>query len=224
LGAPLTPWDGRSFAVFPSGSGAGDSTQIRLLSPCFDLTAFNPGDSIFFGMTIEQEKQLRGFADDSLKLEISTDGGLRFTKLAKYVRTAGQVPYLAWAHKVIDISSYQGQSVRFGITGYSSGGNDMAIDLIRISNNRLTALEKPEAALSFAVYPNPTNGRLTISLPEGNSYNRIRLMNTAGQELFSIDPHSGLVHELSLEALPTGIYLVQAQHETQLITQKIVKQ
>ena len=73
----------------------------------------------------------------------------------------------------------------------------------------------------IAVYPNPTNGMLTIELPNGG-VSIIQLINSIGQ----IVVNEKVVNEksqINLQHLPSGIYFLKANTNGQLKTVRIIK-
>ena len=73
------------------------------------------------------------------------------------------------------------------------------------------------------VYPNPTNALITIEINEEVSADFGEILNQLGQVVhqFTIDQSQVL---LSLESLPTGMYLVKIQTDKGLFAQPILKQ
>ena len=81
---------------------------------------------------------------------------------------------------------------------------------VRISN-----LGVVESNNAFNVYPNPTEGQLTI---QAHGFVNATLYNTVGQKVTTTKQPV-----LSLENLPNGVYFLQVTTETNIFTEKIIK-
>lgn len=80
-------------------------------------------------------------------------------------------------------------------------------------------------SLALRVYPNPTQGTVQVALPESTTGAEIRVRNMQGQLLTSQHMVTGNgTAQISLEHLPTGIYLVEAIAGGQHGVQRVVKQ
>ena len=75
------------------------------------------------------------------------------------------------------------------------------------------------------IYPNPTTGKLTISLPEswGRKASQVSVYNANGQRVISQTAHTQ-IFEISLYDLPSGMYIMQIIGDNKLaISKKIIK-
>lgn len=77
---------------------------------------------------------------------------------------------------------------------------------------------------SFVVYPNPTNGRITMILPESANGIVIEIFSLVGERLAIFNVSGKSHHEFDLTAYPKGIYFVRVQDGSEFVMQKIVKQ
>ncbi len=78
----------------------------------------------------------------------------------------------------------------------------------------------------ISVWPNPTSGLLTVDIPlsADASSIRLQLFNMWGTKLLSRDlPGSGR-HEISIESVPNGIYILTVQSAGMTRMMKVVKQ
>jgi hypothetical protein len=73
------------------------------------------------------------------------------------------------------------------------------------------------------IYPNPTQGWMTVSLEEGTATS-VTIRNSLGQLLLSDKTPSTNQVELDLSSYPTGIYFLQLEVDGQVITKKIIKE
>ena len=81
------------------------------------------------------------------------------------------------------------------------------------------------SAGTLEAYPNPTTDRLTLDLRNlTTGATRAQLRNLAGQLVLEQPVADGTMPELSMAALPTGIYLLQVHTASTTLTQRLVKQ
>lgn len=76
---------------------------------------------------------------------------------------------------------------------------------------------------AITTYPNPTSGKLSITLEEGNATS-VAIRNSLGQILLIDKTRATNQLELDISAYPTGLYFLQLEVDGQLMTKKIVKQ
>ena len=88
--------------------------------------------------------------------------------------------------------------------------------------NQLIGINE-HSSISFSTYPNPTSGKLSITLEEGNATS-VTIRNSLGQILLIDKTRATNQLELDISAYPTGLYFLQLEVDGQLMTKKIVKQ
>lgn len=77
---------------------------------------------------------------------------------------------------------------------------------------------------SFTLYPNPTNGQITISLDENVMATEAAVYNTMGQTVMT-QPVNDSRFEMNLNSLQSGIYFVAVRNGNKVVgIQKIVKE
>jgi hypothetical protein len=74
----------------------------------------------------------------------------------------------------------------------------------------------------FSIYPNPSNGNITIAFQDGLKNGTLEVFNSIGQEIYS-DKISGSISkkDINLNAA-TGIYFVKVNDEEKVFTKKLV--
>jgi len=94
-----------------------------------------------------------------------------------------------------------------------------------IKINRLTAgLDDPDPEGRISLYPNPSNEKITISLPaEIGLPQYIRLFNSLGQELSQVVVRTDTDLMMDISGLSTGIYFVELDQTGRLKRMKFVK-
>jgi len=73
------------------------------------------------------------------------------------------------------------------------------------------------------IYPNPTNGRITLNF-ESDKIRSITVYSITGKKVIDSQQSAGLQHELTLENLEPGVYSITILDGTQTITKKVIKQ
>jgi hypothetical protein len=130
---------------------------------------------------------------------------------------------------VIDLPGYnQISTYSFTVTFSSSNlnGLDFVIDDGEIFKSNFLGLDPLELA-ELVVYPNPTNGELTVQLPSNLTNPKITVYNTMGQIVHSENTKSNSSKTITtnVSGLTEGIYIVRVQgdeftSETRLIKTK----
>lgn len=100
--------------------------------------------------------------------------------------------------------------------GYSNGV-DSKIDDSSIPSNQLTNQEE-----DILIYPNPTDGNITIDLKQLTANSKLTLTNNLGVELFTKTIKEPIT-SLNLSEFPVGLYFIKIQLGEQMIIKKVVK-
>jgi len=126
------------------------------------------------------------------------------------------------------IANWRVDATGFNCTPTARYGNNSAQSAIvksksNISNNRSTLVKNTES--NFSVYPNPTNGNLTISFtnsPFGKV--SVKVMSAIGQEVYSETfTQTNENHHVDLSKYESGIYLVQITTSNSTVIKRVVK-
>ncbi len=177
-------------------------------------------------------KMYLGVYGDSLQVAMSRDCGETWTTLfnkgAWGLATVSGATYDMfypespddWKRESFPLSYFEGPMlIRFRcVNGY---GNNLYIDNINI--DLLTGTQTFEAKNYITVYPNPSTGLITISLPENSPHSQLTILNLSGQELLhqiTTEPTT----TINVSALPPGVYFVRLQNEKTIQTGKFIKQ
>jgi hypothetical protein len=119
------------------------------------------------------------------------------------------------------------------ITGTDSGA--VSFDTCMLNNSNwqmfLAKLAVPQNATGlselanghyFTIYPNPSNGRFTVSIPAEEGASLLTVRNSLGQLVYSkqIKNHSG--YEVDLSSQPGGIYFAELIQGNKRSVQKII--
>jgi hypothetical protein len=78
---------------------------------------------------------------------------------------------------------------------------------------------------TFAVYPNPSNGKVFISSPESIKIDQITILDINGRIIKSITPHNiQEQYELDLSGINQGVYFAAIDSSEGKLTRKIILQ
>ena len=87
----------------------------------------------------------------------------------------------------------------------------------------LTSAEEVIAGVQITLFPNPTDGKLTLSRTEnGEAVIRATICTATGAAVEKCDITS-LQHDFDLSRLPSGIYILRLESATESQTWKVIK-
>ncbi|WP_192823092.1 SBBP repeat-containing protein [Rufibacter sp. LB8] len=125
------------------------------------------------------------------------------------------------------ITGYIQQPVTFGATTLSKNGNGYDIFVAKLGNGP-TSVKESQLAASLLVYPNPTRGQISFTLPlSGRTVVETRLLDSKGQVLQSQRFTAGsgdFQQTLTLKDQAAGVYFLQIITNGEVITRRVVKQ
>lgn len=197
-------WDFRSLGE----SGYRFGTRMRLmLMPGVDYWLISPEIDLSENenVHIEWTYVFAGPADVTMQVSQGGNDTADFTPVFTLEYNANKVEGTTPPFRLNDY--YQGNPIRvaFRITGVEDNlYNDFAIDRIVMRNEPLGIADRTDAQM--AVYPNPSHGTVTVSLPETEG--TLTLFDATGHQLMQRSIHAQNT-TLDVSALPTGIYMVQ---------------
>lgn len=84
---------------------------------------------------------------------------------------------------------------------------------------------KPKAETQLLIYPNPSDGKMTIEMPTGNNKadKQIFIYNPVGSLVWQKNSSSDMV-QIDISSFPEGIYLVKVYSDGKSFTKKIILQ
>lgn len=82
---------------------------------------------------------------------------------------------------------------------------------------------REDQAASLRLFPNPSEDFVTLSLPDDwQGEKEVRVFDLYGRQVMA-DRFHGLEKNLSIQALPAGIYLLKVRQEGQVMEGRLVK-
>jgi photosystem II stability/assembly factor-like uncharacterized protein len=129
-----------------------------------------------------------------------------FTQVSSYPFAGPvRVTYNPYNNNEIWVSSF-GNGMMVGTTMQTTG-----IDQLAVSAEQIT------------VYPNPTNGILTINIPMAVK-TTIKVINLLGQEMTTATIYNSNSSQLDISSLASGVYILDVNNNTGRFTKRILKE
>ena len=200
-------------------------------SDYFDMFYYNCSDSTIYGFThsVNQTGLILGAISPSTGsiYQISTNSFSNGYLNATYTADPGNgvLYYTASGHTIRSVDFTSGNVISDPPMIIPGGGNVVEMEYYSSYCNSISATnEIQEKQKQLSAFPNPTNGKITISIPENKRY-RIRITNTLGALVYTDDvlKDSGTIL-IDLSILNQGIYNLNLTSETsETYNQQIVK-
>ncbi|MCQ4141417.1 T9SS type A sorting domain-containing protein [Chryseobacterium sp. EO14] len=216
---PGTGWNGTSIDnryIDNSGSGnqsAGTSFSIKTTSNLFKVNRF--------WIYVAASNLTQGVTG-TLTITGKLSGITKFTQ----TKTTGFVSSIATTngYTLIDMTNLNGQNysnIVIDQLQITAGGNFqyLALDAftwVKDTGLVLATNEVKPSKKDSGIYPNPTNGPLTIKTDENTKF---EVYSQAGQLVKTIETQKG-INETDISDLPKGVYTVKSSRESYKIIKK----
>ncbi len=212
----------------------------RLISPPYNLEAMSSAALEFRHAYAKKHDEVT----DSLIVYVSANCGENWTRVfaigedgsgnfATHEKTNDFWPETAtdwcgdgWGASCIsiDLSPWAGQTdVRIAFETYSSIGNPLFIDNISISQY-VGVDEGITKDKELGVFPNPTNGNFTVTLPAENEFTELEMVNYLGQIVWrtKITSNSKTIEIQRNSDWKAGAYFLKVKGEEKTMTKKVI--
>ncbi|NTW23775.1 MAG: T9SS type A sorting domain-containing protein [Lentimicrobium sp.] len=112
--------------------------------------------------------------------------------------------------------------IRLHSVRHNGSNNDGYYDELYLGNSPLVGIPEIKQHANFTIYPNPSDGSITLALPGLFPGSELTILNAEGQQLVrrEITEHFTVIN---ISTLPPGIYLVKLQHEKMVEVKKMIK-
>ncbi|MBL0013330.1 MAG: CotH kinase family protein [Flavobacterium sp.] len=159
------------------------------------------------GITIEPDGYLIVWADE--------DGGQEGLHASFKLSSSGESVILAYANgTILDSVDYGLQTADLGYARIPNGTGNFVITGSTFNyNNQLLSISEVEFKQNLSVFPNPTNGSLTIQNKQYD-INKIVLYNLQGQSLFENTYQNQNTISVDLSDYPNGFYMLIVNNQT----------
>lgn len=214
----------------------------RLISPSLNLEGMSNASLEFEHAYAKRYSQV----SDSLIILVSEDCGNNWTRLlalgddgngsfATHPQTTeGLIPQTAndWCgagygsdcHS-INLDQFAGKpNVKLAFESYNANGNQLYIDNVKISQFVGIEDETLAGEEEVHIFPNPTNGSLTVNVNENNNFNKLEIINHLGQlmQTYKLDISQTSLKINTGKSLKAGIYFVKFSGQSNTIIRKII--
>lgn len=88
----------------------------------------------------------------------------------------------------------------------------------------LTGLEEIESGVQMFVYPNPTEGNLSVALSDDTQITSVRVLDINGREIVSVNGENKSIVNFDIFDFDAGVYFVEVTTENGKQTRKIIKE
>jgi len=141
---------------------------------------------------------------------LATNGGTLVT--SSFTPTAS-----TWRTESVDLSPYTGNQVAYLKFHAGSGyGNNAYVDNINVTV--VTSVENIDADKSIGMYPNPSNGQVTVT---GLKNANISVFNLLGNKVMEVNNVTGN-KQLNLSNFDSGAYIVQILSDKKVTKKKLL--
>lgn len=178
------------------------------------------GDVVIFDGTALTDRTFQGIGttptldanQDWNVISNVVDAGVRTVMARRALSTADANDYVfSAAASTITMVYAQGFSLSLGYHGSDNYG---------FTTSNLTLNTIDIEAQSTKIYPNPTSGSLVVQTMQPPT--TINVYSHAGQLVKSVVPDAGLLHQINISELPSGIYMVEVQTQSATSWSKII--
>jgi len=213
----------------------GEIDEMQL--PAFNLSSvLNPVMTFQVAYQMYTDPATSPNFSDTLRVWLSTDCGTTWievygkwsTNLATTTPSFSTTQFIPtqnqWRLETINLAPYQSYSnvmIKFHHT--TDYENQMYVDDINIQN--MTDVQSELLHSEVNLFPNPSSGKVNVYV---NMFSRdnltIKVMNAVGQEVSVMTEKASIGgnYELDLSAEPNGVYFIEVQTGTEVVTRRIV--
>ena len=92
-----------------------------------------------------------------------------------------------------------------------------------VEEHCLTTVDELNTENGLTIIPNPSNDKITISLPAITGNTQLSIFNVSGEKVLERQL-TDTETQLDISALPRGVYFVRVQDEKMIEVMKLIKQ
>ncbi len=124
----------------------------------------------------------------------------------------------------VDVSSFAGNgNVDFKFSYISNLGGYIYLDDVLVNNSPVSVRNVEKLQTKVDVFPNPTNGNISVTLGEGNISN-LQVFNLLGQQVMETAGSKATQQTINVAHLAKGTYLLLINVDGKQAQQKFVLQ
>lgn len=191
-------------------------------------------DSLFIKFDVAYQMRFTAIAD-TLMVYVSDDCGATYTQVYKKggedlqtqdTLTNNFVPRYSthWRTDYIDISAYGGSDILVKFESFNRQGNNLFLDNIWVYQGvEPVTIQENNMLTDVKVYPNPTNGLVTLEMGENNLNNAsFQLIDMLGKQLKSQQIVQSKMN-IDISDLKQGIYFLNVTNNNGRQVLKLIK-
>ncbi len=197
---------------------------------CFNPAGGNPNDPLWLSFDL---KQVFKTANANTNFRVTVNGtpvGGNQVSPANTYRPPfnGTGGTTDWTKVNIDLTAYKGGNIQIGLESsvaepFAAGaGTANLVDNIRILRSNPTGVKDNVLARSLSVYPNPSAGLFTVSLPSGKAF-EMEVTDLTGKTIMK-QTVKGNTTQLDLKTQAQGVYMLKITSEGASAIQKLIIQ
>ncbi len=197
---------------------------------CFNPAGGNPNDPLWLSFDL---KQVFKTANANTNFRVTVNGtpvGGNQVSPANTYRPPfnGTGGTTDWTKVNIDLTAYKGGNIQIGLESsvaepFAAGaGTANLVDNIRILRSNPTGVKDNVLARSLSVYPNPSAGLFTVSLPQGKAF-EMEVTDLTGKTIMK-QTVKGNATQLDLKTQAQGVYMLKITSEGASAIQKLIIQ
>jgi hypothetical protein len=128
------------------------------------------------------------------------------------------------------------QTITVGVPGYVIGPNPISVSVtapnlcsasssVLITFDACTGIVENNTAVNMSIYPNPTTGKLTLTISGVNENVKLYIVTTNGQVIYADEfyaIYNGTSHQIDMSAFPKGIYFIKLANDNTVNVKKVV--
>ncbi len=227
------PWSNLSACMKLYSYSPRENQKDGLLTPNISLSPSL--DQLLTFDVAYQQRSSSNVVKDTLKVYVSTNCGESFDYLVyeKYDNQLSTfdtvkhdfIPEFSthWRNDTINLSQFANQQIIVKFETINRQGNNLYLDNIKLFEGQIAPVAIAEEKISFIVYPNPAQNKLTISSINKNITNyKLAVYNSLGKQIkkTSISNNNTTIF---ISDLSNGIYFVKLYNESHSLTKSFVK-
>jgi len=204
-----------TYCIRKPGSGHNDNDW--LFTKCLDLTAGNTYRLDYFYKNFD----LTAMADLQTFVGSSQDTTLTQIIATEPVPTDTTYKFSTNTFTVPSSGIYYVAFRCFSSTG--TGTSSERIDDVTLTIDNGNSIKEKNISQAISVYPNPSNGRITLTNSGIDGEYQVKIMNAMGQLVQNTNFSGKYVnHTLDLSSFPNGIYMMEVKTDKQMMNKKII--
>lgn len=200
-----------------------------LVSPTFDFSGVQDEIVLSFDWKTSYYWMVFPYDKGDVKLRISTDGGQSWAATPWNEEMHVQFTSFEWQKTLLDLSDYIGfERVNLAFQYQGNDASSFYLDnvIIEDGSGTITSVEWGQNEEMIKIFPNPTEGFLTISMDKSAELQDLQVLDLSGRALMKVGSENNFngIKVLDVSSLNEGLYFVSFKLDGERMVRKFVKQ